>query len=84
MKFSMIVEMTSLTPRYALSSAAIPAQAAPTSTPTRMITAVCSTGGSATAPPTIAATHAASRNWPSTPMLNSFIWKPIATARPAR
>ena len=76
----MIVEMTSLTPRYALSTAAIPAQPAPTSTATMMITIVCSTGGRVSAPPTIAATHAASRNWPSMPMLNSFIWKPMAAA----
>ena len=45
---------------------------------------MCTTGGSATAPPTIAATHAANRYWPSMPMLNSFIWKPIATASAAR
>jgi hypothetical protein len=49
-----------------------------------MITTVCRTGGSTHAPPTIAATQAARRNWPSTPMLNSFIWKPSATANPDR
>jgi len=34
--------------------------------------------------PTLSPTCAASRNWPSMPMLNSFIWKPIATASAAR
>ena len=58
----------------------MPAHSAPTAAPTSRITTACSTGGSATAPPTIAATHAASRYWPSMPMLNSFIWKPTATA----
>ena len=62
----------------------MPAHAAPVSAPTSRITSVCSTGGSATAPPTIAATQAASRYWPSMPMLNSFIWKPMATASAAR
>ena len=42
------------------------------------------TGGSFIAPPAMAATTAAKRYWPSTPMLNRFIWKPMATASPDR
>ncbi len=80
MKFSMIVEMTSLTPRVTLSRPAIPAQNAPTSIATARIRPTCSTGGRATAPPTAAASIAARRYWPSTPMLNRFILKPMATA----
>ena len=34
--------------------------------------------------PTTAAVNAASRYWPSTPMLNRFIRKPMATARADR
>ena len=33
-------------------------------------------------PPTCAATNAASRYWPSTPMLNRFMRNPIAAAIP--
>lgn len=39
--------------------------------------------GSENCEPTKAATTAASRYWPSTPMLKRFIRKPTATARPA-
>ncbi len=85
MAFSMIVEMTSLTPRVTLSRAAMPAQIAPTSIATHDDHAgSCSGSGSATAPPTTAAAKAASRYWPSTPMLNRFIRKPMATASAAR
>ena len=80
MAFSMIVEMTSLTPRVALSRPARPAHMPPTSTATRTITSWCSPVGSVTAPPTQAAVIAARRYWPSTPMLNRFIRNPIATA----
>jgi hypothetical protein len=80
MKFSMIVEMTSLTPRVTLSTAAIPAHIAPTSTAVSSVTNTCSGAGNETAPPTAAANSAASRYCPSTPMLNRFIRKPIATA----
>ena len=41
---------------------------------------MCSRPGRSTAPPTAAATNAARRYWPSTPMLNRFIRKPMATA----
>ena len=58
----------------------MPAQMAPTIIATTMIRPTCSTGGSATAPPTAAASIAARRYWPSTPMLNRFILKPMATA----
>ncbi len=77
---SMIVEMTSLTPRVTLRIAAIPAHIAPTSIATRMISPTCSGAGRDTAPPTAAASIAASRYCPSTPMLNRFIRKPMATA----
>ncbi len=80
MKFSMIVEMTSLTPRVTLSRPAIPAQKAPTAMATTTISATWSGGGSVTAPPTAAASIAARRYWPSTPMLNRFILNPMATA----
>ena len=79
-KLSMIVEITSLTPRVTLSSATKPAQHAPTSIATRMIATCRKPVGSATEPPNAAASIAASRYWPSTPMLNRFIRKPMATA----
>ena len=82
--FSMIVETTSLTPRVTLRTPAMPAHMAPTSIATRMISGICTTPGRVSAPPTTAAKNAASRYWPSTPMLNRFIRKPMATARPAR
>ncbi len=76
----MIVEMTSLTPRVTLSSPAMPAHIAPTVIATRMVSPMCSGAGSATLPAKAAARIAASRYCPSTPMLNRFIRKPIATA----
>ncbi len=76
----MIVVMTSLTPRVVLSTPAMPAHSAPTAIAVMMITGICSTPGSASAPPTTAAKNAATRYCPSTPMLNRFIRKPMATA----
>jgi hypothetical protein len=84
MTFSMIVEMTSLTPRVVLSTAATPAQEAPTVQATRMMNGMCSHIGRLTAAPAAAAISAASVYWPSTPMLNRPIRKPMATARPDR
>jgi len=84
MTFSMIVEMTSLTPRAVFRTPATPAQAAPTAIATSSTSATCSTAGRCTAAPTAAASSAASWYWPSTPMLNSPVRKPIATATPAR
>ena len=84
MTLSMIVEMTSLTPRVTLSSAAMPAQRAPTTTATSTTTMMSSGPGSSSQPPTTAAKKAAIWYWPSTPMLNRFIRKPMATARPDR
>ena len=81
---SRIVEMTSLTPRVTLSTAATPAQAAPIVTATSRTSGICSAIGRSTAAPTEAASSAASAYWPSTPMLNSAMRKPIATATPAR
>ena len=51
MKFSMIELMTSLTPRVTLRTATIPAQRAPTTIATTMISRTCSGPGSATAAP---------------------------------
>ena len=59
MKFSMIVEMTSLTPRVTFRIAAIPAQNAPTSMATTTMSSTCRGAGKATAPPTPAAMSAA-------------------------
>ena len=77
---SMIVEMTSLTPRVTLRAAAMPAHIAPTSIATTTMIVMCSGFGSENDPPTTAALKAARRYWPSTPMLNRFIRKPMATA----
>ena len=82
--FSMIVEITSLTPRVALSTAAMPAHMAPTSIAVTTMTRMCSGFGSEIELPTTAAVKAASRYWPSTPMLKRFIRKPMATARADR
>ena len=87
MAFSMMVLITSLTPRVTFSSAAIPAQAAPTAIATISVMAIRRKPGSddiQAAPATAAASIAASRYWPSTPMLNRFILKPMATATAAR
>ena len=81
---SMIVLITSLTPRQALRAPAIAAQAAPTTTATRIVSPTWSGAGRTTAPPTTAAKNTASRYCPSMPMLNSSIRKPMAAAIPAR
>ena len=61
----------------------MPAQTPPATIATTMITEdVQRTAGSQACPPTTAAAKAAMRYWPSTPMLNRFIRKPMATARP--
>ena len=86
-EFSMIVLITSLTPRVTLSSAAMPAQNAPTAIATMRVIAIRSGPGRMlmkAAPATAADSIAASRYWPSTPMLNRFILKPMATATAAR
>ncbi len=80
MKFSMIEEMTSLTPRVTLSTPMIPAQNDPTSMATTMMLSWCRPSGSANWPPNAAAMMAASWYCPSTPMLNRFIRKATATA----
>jgi hypothetical protein len=80
MALSMIVEMTSLTPRVTLRIAAMPAHIAPTSIAVTTINRMCSGLGSSTDPPTTAAVKAARRYCPSTPMLNRFMRKPMATA----
>ncbi len=80
---SMIVEITSLTLRVTLSTPAIPAHREPTTIATRMMNPTCRGAGNATSAPAHAAISPARRYWPSTPMLNRFIWNPIATATPA-
>ena len=82
--FSMIVEMTSLTPRVTRKIPAMPAHSAPTAIATRMAATVLSLPGSQASPANAAAAKPASRYWPSTPMLNRFIRKPIAAATPER
>lgn len=84
MAFSMIVETTSETPRVVLRMPMMPYQKAPVNIATSTITRMCSGPGSSIEAPTRAETIAASRYWPSTPMLNRFIRKPTATARAAR
>ncbi len=51
---------------------------------TARMASTCNTGGSSMAAPTMAAITAANRYCPSTPMLNRFIWNPMATANPAK
>lgn len=80
MAFSMIVVITSLTPRVVFSRPAMPDQSAPTSIAMTMSRMIWIAPGRAMAPPTAAAANAARRYWPSTPMLKRFIRKPMATA----
>ena len=82
MMLSMSVEITSLMPRLTFSTPATPLYVAPTVMPTSKITATWSGAGRSMMPPTWAATNAASRYCPSTPMLNSLMRKPIAAAMP--
>ena len=82
--FNMIVEITSFTPRVTLRTPAAPAKTPPTAIATAMMKTTCSTAGSPTWAPRWAATMKASRYWPSTPMLNRFMRKPMATAMPDR
>ena len=62
----------------------MPAHRAPTTTATTTITTISSGPGSVSQPPTRAAKNAAMRYCPSTPMLNRFIRKPMATASAER
>ena len=80
MALSMIVEMTSLTPRVTLSSPAMPAQRPPAAMATRSETTMLSGPGSHACPAKTAAANAATRYCPSTPMLKRFIRNPMATA----
>jgi hypothetical protein len=61
MALSMIVEMTSLTPRVTRSTAAIPAQSAPTSIATRIATTVLRMPGNQASPANQAAAKAPTR-----------------------
>lgn len=80
MALSMIVAITSETPRPTLSSPAMPAQMAPDAIATSSATAMFSQPGSQPWPAKTAAAKDATRYCPSTPMLNRFIRKPMATA----
>ncbi len=80
MELSMIVEITSLTPRNTLRSAAIKAHNAPTTIAIARMKLTCRGAGNVTAAPAAADSTAAKRYCPSTPMLNNAILKPIATA----
>ena len=81
MAFSMIVEMTSLTPRPTLSRPAIdgPRGADEHRDHDDHQHVQRARAGAARRRPTAAA-NTAIRYWPSTPMLNRFIRKPMATA----
>ena len=81
---SMIVEITSLTPRVVRSRPAIPAQRAPTTIAMTKVAKTLRKPGSRAAPAKVAATYDASVYWPSTPMLNRPIRKPIAAATAER
>ena len=83
-ELSMIELMTSETPRVTLSTAMMPAQAAPTSIASTRAPMTLRKPGSQPWPAKSAAAKAATRYWPSTPMLNRFIRKPMATAIPER
>jgi hypothetical protein len=84
MALSMIVEMTSLTPRVVRRMPAMPAQAAPTNMATSRVAATLRKPGSRAAPAKVAARYDASPYWPSTPMLNRPIRNPIAAATAER
>ncbi len=83
MKLSMIVEITSLTPRVTFRRPARPAHRLPTTMAVRRMMATWNGPGSSSWAPTQAATNEASTYCPSTPMLKRFILKPMATATPA-
>ena len=80
----MIVLITSLTPRPTFRIPAMPAQIAPVAIATRIATMMFSQPGRKCAPANTAAAKDAIRYWPSTPMLNRFILKPMATATAER
>ena len=80
MALSMIVEITSETPRVTLSQPAMPAHNPPVTTAISNATMMLSQPGSQPWPAKTADAKAATRYCPSTPMLNRFIRKPIATA----
>ncbi len=83
MKLSMIVEITSLTPRVTFRTPARPAHALPTRTAVSRMMPTWNGPGSSSWAPTQAAMKEASTYWPSTPMLNRFILNPMATETPA-
>ena len=85
MELSMIVEMTSCTPRADLSSPAMDPHIAPPRTPATMaITATTTPGADWTAWAEAAAQIAPTMSWPCAPMLNSPTRSGMTTARPHR
>ena len=84
MAFSMIVEITSETPRVTLRTPAMAAQAAPPTIAITNATITLSGPGSQPWPAKAAAAKTATRYCPSTPMLNRFIRNPIAAASAER
>ncbi len=87
MAFSMIVLITSLTPRVTLSHTAIPAHDAPTNMAQISVIATRRKPGRLViqaAPASAAESMAAIRYCPSTPMFSRFILNPMATATAAR
>lgn len=84
MAFSMMVEMTSLTPRKTFSRPAMLAYRPPTSMAVISSSGIWMNDGRSSLLPTKAANSAATLYWPSTPMLKRFIRKPKAAAAAAR
>ena len=83
-KLSIILLITSDTPRRTLRYPAIAAHRPPAIIATTTISNTCSTGGRLTAAPTTAPKNAPMRYWPSIPILKSNILNPIAAATPAK
>ncbi len=80
MALSMIVEMTSETPRLTFRYAAMLAQNPPATIATTIATRMLRTPGSHAWPAKSAAANDPTRYCPSTPILNRFILNPTATA----
>ena len=81
-QFSMIVLMTSCTPRRTLSQAAMSAHAAPADIAPAAHSASSSGAGRSTACPSHAAASAPTVNCPSAPMLKTPALSPTATESP--
>ena len=84
MKFSMIVEMTSLTPRFTLRTAGDRGPGRADRHGDQQDERDVQRPGQVDHAARGGRHDGRERYWPSTPMLNRFIRKPMATARPAR